>query len=162
MAKCKIEGTGEYLKKLSTLNGKASVAIIKQGVFDGAAIIADEVRKQIEAIPRETERKSKSGTLDGVNDRQRKGLLEGLSILTMENKNGYIHTKISFIGYNKIVTKKWMNGQPNAMIARSVEKGTSFMKPHPFRKKAVAAAKEKAVEAIGKKIDFEISKIFTD
>lgn len=162
MARVTIDGTGRYLGKLDKLTGKQMNAIIKSGVYEGAGIIADEIRNQIKRIPLEFEYVGKTAKLDGLNYRQLDGLEEGLSLLTMETVRGFTFTKVAFIGYNEIVTAKWTNGQPNAMIARSVEKGTSFMKPHPFRKRAIAAAKEKAVEAIGKKIDFEISKIFTD
>lgn len=162
MATCKIEGVGEYLQKLSELSGDKAQAIIKQGVYDGAKLVADEVRRQIEALPDEPERYDSATASRESIDRQKQGLLAGLDLITMERKNGAVYTKVTFVGYNDIKTKKWPNGQPNAVIARSIEKGTSFMRAHPFRKRAIAASKETAVAAIGKTIDDEINKIFTE
>ena len=45
------------------------------------------------------------------------------------------------------------------MVARSVERGTSFMTPNPFMKTAVAKARKRAKAAIEKTAEREVEKI---
>ena len=76
-----------------------------------------------------------------------------------KNKFGY-NVKCGFDGYNDIVSKRWPNGQPNAMIARSINKGTSFMEAQPFMDTAVSSAEGATVEAMKNQFDHEIEKIW--
>ena len=75
----------------------------------------------------------------------------------MENDNGYINTKIGFDGYNATKTKKYPNGQPNALIARSIESGTSKHQKTPFVRPAISKAKAKAEAAMAASVDKDIN-----
>ena len=61
-------------------------------------------------------------------------------------------------GYNSTVTKKYPKGQPNAMIIRALESGTSFRSRNPVITRATNAAKGAAEAAIQKQMDEEIKK----
>ena len=56
-------------------------------------------------------------------------------------------------------TKKYPNGQPNALIARAVNSGTSFRKKTRFLDKAVNASKKAAEAAMDAACSREIEKI---
>ena len=71
----------------------------------------------------------------------------------MKNVNGYIHTKFGFAGYNSLKSKKYPKGHPNVMIARAVEKGTSFRRKNPFINKATKAAAKAAEAAMRARFD---------
>ena len=61
-----------------------------------------------------------------------------------------MNVKIGYDGYNNIVTERWPQGQPNMMIARAAESGTTFMQAQYFMERAVRSATpavEKAIEA---------------
>jgi hypothetical protein len=55
-------------------------------------------------------------------------------------------------------TKNFPNGQPNSMIARSVNSGSSFRQRIPFVDNAVNSAKSRAEERMKQKLDEAIEK----
>ena len=67
--------------------------------------------------------------------------------------------KLGFDGYNKVKTRKYPQGQPNAMIARAVESGSSVRKKNPFIRRAVNDTQKQAVEKGKQVADEEIAKI---
>lgn len=152
------DGFNEYLAQLSKLSDQ-SLEICKAAVYDGAGVVADAVREGVRSIPINNGYGTTAMPIDGVTAKQKAGLLEGLGISPMEEENGYVHVKIGFDGYNSLKTKKYPNGQPNSLIMRAVESGTSFRAKNPVVSKATRSAKEKAEEAMRKSIDASIEKI---
>lgn len=162
MATIKFPGLKEYEKRLSTL-GKEGKAIAEKAVYAGAAIIADAVRANINALPAVKDEwglvaynKNWSAPLT---ETAKKGLQDGFGISPMENEDGLLNVKLGFDGYNDMKTKKYPKGQPNAMIARSLESGSSIAKKRPFVAPAVRKTKKTAEETMAKIIDEEIAKI---
>ena len=143
------KGLEEYMKQLGRLQ---SEGYLKQAIYPAAGKVADAVRKNIEALP------ELSGTR-GVTKKQREGLLEGFGIASFQNENGYLQVKLGFDGYNDQRTKKYPNGQPNAMIARSIEGGTSWSPKIRFINNAVKATQSEAEAIMKKEIDKNIEKI---
>lgn len=76
-----------------------------------------------------------------------------------ENSTGW-NVKVGFDGYNKIVTKRWPKGQPNAMIARSINSGTSFMIKYPFMDQTVRANEARVVDRIEEEFSKELEKVW--
>ena len=107
MAKLSFPGLSEYELVLSRL-GEKTEEIAGKAVYEGAAIVADEIRKGIEGLPIVsgfgTEEKPLPG---GVTQSQKKGLLNGLGISKIRNDYGYINVKIGFDDYNSTMTKKY-------------------------------------------------------
>lgn len=142
MAKFKMEGLDEYVSALVML-GRVTTGMIKRAVFDGAAIVADEVRAGINALP---EGKGEdAGTT-------KNGLKNGLGLSHMRNDKGYINTALGFSGYNA-------RGVPNVLMARIMESGTSKTSKHPFIRPALSRSKARAEAAMAASIDKDISKI---
>ena len=77
----------------------------------------------------------------------------------MRDDNGFINVKLGFDGYNATRTKKYPRGQPNVLIARSVNSGTTFRKKTKFVDKAVNSAKKAAEAAMDAACSREIEKI---
>lgn len=125
--------------------------ILGNAIYPAAGIVADEIRREINNLP-DMDRVG-GGMIRGVSKKQRKGLLKGLGISAMDTEKGTYNVKIGFAGYNDIVTAKWKAGQPNAMIARSVESGTSFLQKTPFVRVAVKKVQEKAVKEMENSLD---------
>ena len=67
--------------------------------------------------------------------------------------------KVGFDGYNAVSTMKYPKGQPNQLIARVTENGSSFMDKQPFIRPAINATKDKALEEMQRVIDEEVKKI---
>jgi hypothetical protein len=75
-----------------------------------------------------------------------------------QDNGGYWNVKVGFDGYNEHRTEKYPNGHPNSMIARSIEGGTSFLKPMPFVAPALKAKRKEAEEAMAEAVEDYISK----
>ena len=159
MAYLKFKGLQEYEFKLSRLEAGTD-EIAGKAIYQGAKIVADEVKKNIETLPViKDERGSGNNLLDGVTQKQKDGLVKSWGIAPMESKNGYLSVKLGFDGYNSVVTSKYPKGQPNVLIARAVESGTSFRKKHPFVSPAVKKTRKKAEAKMKEVLDEEINKI---
>ena len=77
----------------------------------------------------------------------------------MKHENDGYNVLIGFDGYNGIRTKKYPGGQPNQLIARSVERGTSFRRAYPFIKKTVRSSKAAAQKKMLETYEEEVNKI---
>lgn len=161
MAKWQVgKGAQEYLDQLVRLEADTK-EIVGKAIYPAAGLVTDAIRKNISAVPVHTD--GKLGTTEdpvtGLTSAQRAGLLEGLGISKMKDDSGYINVKIGMDGYNRTKTKKYPNGQPNALIIRSLESGTSWRRKHPVIGPAVSKNKTKAEQLMADALDEEIAKL---
>lgn len=152
MAKLKFRGLEEYEKQLMKLQS-CSKDCIGKAIYQGAAVIADAVRQNIEALPIDDRIVRPGQMLNGITQEQKEGLLAGFGIARLQDDGGYLNVKLGFDGYNELSTKKYPMGQPNSMIARSVNSGTSFRQRIPFVDNAVRAKKDEAEKKMKETFD---------
>lgn len=144
MAKIRFRGLDEYERKLSKLSTGIS-KIAEQAVFQGANVVADEIHKSIEALPIVHGYGTEAHPLPGgVTGTQKAGLLDGFGISKMQNDDGFVNVKLGFNGYNDIKTKSYPAGQPNVLVARGTESGTSWKQKYPFVRPAVSRVTKSA------------------
>lgn len=160
MAKITFKKGDEYLFKLSKLENETIKEVCGPAIYDAAGLVADNIILAFLQVPTD-ERYGTPGTpAVGPKKIQKKALYECYGITEMqEDGTGFLNVKIGFDGYSGIKTKKWPNGQPNQLIARSIESGTSYMVKHPFVKEGVANSRKKALEIMKKKVDEGVEKI---
>lgn len=149
MAKIEMTGLDEYMKKLDKL-GESGKKICRAAVFEGGDELADAIRAKIESMPTVNEHTAvvawrTQTPIRDLTEEQKRGLLKGLYLKKMNEDNGFIYTQIGFSGYNSVKTAKYPNGQPNALIARSIESGSSARPKTPFVRPTVNAVKAAAV-----------------
>lgn len=159
MARIAFKAGKEYALKLSKL-AAGSEGIAKKALHEAGGIVANEIRKNLEALPEESFRRLRAGeSFDGLSAGQKQDLAESFGVTKIKmGKDGYWTVKIGFDGYGRFPTKKYPNGLPNQLLARAVESGSSVRQKHPFVRPAVNATKKAAVEAMQKVIDEEIEK----
>lgn len=158
MAKLKFKGIDEYVAQLQKLENLSNESI-GRAVYAGAAVVADAVKDAIRALPTD-ERTVKDGDmLQGISRLQKAGLIDGFGIAPLRNENGYMHVKLGFDGYNSVKTKSYPQGQPNSVIARSVNSGTSFRQKIPFMDQAVRNNKDKCEQTMQEAFDKELRKL---
>lgn len=158
MAKFQVgKGLDEYLATLGNLEFKAP-DVCGLAIYQGAKVVADQIKANIEALPVASTKGGNQGRRNPT-QAEKDGLIEGLGIARKQNDNGYINVKIGMDGYNSDVTAKYPKGKPNAMIARSIESGTTFMNRIPFISRAVNATKAAAEEAMREEVDRQITQI---
>lgn len=138
-----------------------SRTMIGEAIFDGAGVVADAVKASIETIPVDNRYATGNATLYGISEEQKQGLREGFGIAPMRNDNGYMHVKLGFDGYNSVRTKKYPNGQPNSLIARSVNTGTSFRQRFPFIDNAANQSRSAAEQKMIQKFEDSVNKVMS-
>lgn len=163
MAKIALQGFDAYIRQLEALQ-RDSTKLCKAVVYPGAAILAEKIRAETEALPTISDAEAlenyRSGTVNkALSVSQKAGLVESLGISGIKkDRRGMVQTSVGFGDYNSIETDTWPKGQPNAMVARSLEKGTSFLKRDRFVERAVKAAREEAIAAMRAESDAYIER----
>lgn len=159
--KIELKGFDELEAKLEAL-GEKSDEIIKKSLYAGAGVIADSVKKNIEALPTEDARWLKDGErYDVCTSSQKEAMASRFGISPMEDKGDSIDALIGFddAGYIGKPTKKFPKGMPVKLLARSIESGSSVRQKHPFFRIAVNNSKKAAVEKEKSTASEEIQKI---
>ena len=159
MARFEFGGIDTYIKQLNKLQQSTKDDVVGKTVYAGAAVVADSVRRAIQALPVGDGRARDGGLVDTVTLPQKAGLLDGFGVSRMKDDDGFVNVKLGFAGYNATRTKRYPRGQPNALIARSVNSGTTFRKKTKFVDKAVNSAKKAAEAVMDAACSREIEKI---
>ncbi len=159
MARFEFSGIDNYIKQLNKLQQSTKDGVVGKTVYAGAAVVADSVRRAIQDLPVGDARAQGGGLVDTVTLPQKAGLLNGFGISRMKDDDGFVNVKLGFDGYNSTRTEKYPRGQPNALIARSVNSGTTFRKKTKFVDKAVNSARKAAETAMDAACSREIEKI---
>lgn len=159
MAKITFPGLADYELMLSKLEN-GSEEIIGKAIYAGAGIVADAIKSSIQSLPIVRGYGTDSNPLPGgVTSAQKAGLIDGLGISRMQDDAGYLNVKIGFDGYNNTRTEKYPQGQPNQLVARGVESGTSWKQKKPFIRPACTKSRKQAETEMAKIIDEELEKL---
>lgn len=138
MARITFKAGDDYALKLSQLASRSEEAA-KRAVAEGAGIVADRIRANLEA------------NLAG-SEQSTGALADSLGITPIsQDKNGVWNAKVGFDGYDE-------KGVPNQLKARVMESGSSRVRKRPFVRPAVNATKGAVLDAMKKVIDEEIEK----
>lgn len=149
-----------YLQKINLLSSD----MVGEAVYDMAKVVADKVRANIEALPAVSNAANIATYKQGISrlsEPEKQGLLDGFGVSSIQDNDGYVNVKLGFDGYNSVKTKKYPNGQPNALIARVTNSGSSYRQKTRFVDKAVSATRKQAEEAGQAKIDEKIRAVHT-
>ena len=143
--------------------GDASKDICGAAIYEGAKIIADEVKNNLNSLNVTTDElamlKAKKGEPTYITQRAKEGLIKSFGVTPMsQDESGIYNVKLGFDGYNDVKTKKWPKGQPNQLIARACESGSSAMIKQPFFREAVQKTKKKAESRMAEVLDEKIKK----
>lgn len=157
MAKFQFEGIDTYIAQLSKIYSDTD-KIIGRSIYEGAAVVMKEVVSAIDGITIDNNYGTEDKKTTGPNSYQKEGLKRSIGISKIRQDGTFWNVKIGFDGYNGLKTKTWPKGQPNAMVARAVESGTSWMQKQPFMRKAEKSSRVRCEQAIANQIDEEITK----
>ena len=158
MARFKFEGVDDLVARYEKLNQK-SLEVVGKAIYNGAGVVMDIVEEAVEAINIDDNFATSENPKSGPSTIQKIGLIRSLGISKMREDGSFLNVKIGFDGYNNLKTKKWPQGQPNSMVARSIESGTSFMIKQPFMRPAEQSAKGPCEAIMARTVDKEIEKI---
>lgn len=138
MARITFKGGEDFMRRLEQM-GDRSEAMIKEAIYEGAHILTDEIRANLE--------KNLSGSDEST------GALAGSLGITKIKKDdsGVWNAKIGFDGYDE-------KGVPNQLKARLMESGSSTIQKRPFVRPAVNAKRKEVKAAMERVINEEIKK----
>lgn len=147
LARIKFGRLKEYELKLSKL-GDNIEDIAGKAIYEGAKIVADEVKAQLDGLNTTTDNIAMARYREQrpiyITKRAKEGLISSFGVTPLsKDKEGVYNVKLGFDGYNDVKTKKYPNGQPNQLIARACESGSSAMIKQPFFRKSVQATRKK-------------------
>ena len=151
----KVDGMETISMMLQNLGDKAE-GIASRGLFEGAGIMADEIRKEAAGIrtgPGASRESARYATQE-----EKQIVMDAAAGIAKFKKNGTeVDTSIGFrnAGYAEIYGKS----VPIPKIVNAINSGTSFMHKQPFVRKAANRAKERASEAIRASIEADVNVI---
>lgn len=162
MAKIKMVGMETYIQQIRTIEDPAKVC--RAAVKAGAGVIADGIRQELQSEVLAVSDKTALAAYQHkfpmyCSESQKKGLLKGLGITKIHVKRGIYEAKVGFDGYNDVKTKLWPEGQPNALIAQSVESGRTWMIKQPFVRPTVKRLENTALVAMKQAADKKLEEI---
>ena len=140
MAKFKFEGVDKLVAQYEKLESNTD-KIIGEAIYNGAGVVMRKVEAAVEGISTDNRYGTPNNPITGPSTIQKLGLVHSLGITKMRKDGNFWNVKIGFDGYNRVKTKAWPQGQPNLMVARAVESGTSWMQKQPFMRRAETSAK---------------------
>ena len=147
MAKIQMQGMSQYLDELRRLD-QATGPLCKAVVYAGASLVADAVRTELETLDRVTDAEALAAWQDRrpvkISVTQKIGLIKSFGVTPISDKFGIYSAKLGFDGYNDVKSDRWPNGQPNQLIARACESGSTAMKKQPYMRRAVNRTKHAA------------------
>lgn len=152
----------DYASHLARL-GENEAKVCGKTIYEMANIAADEVKNRLKGLhaisDAEGIKRYKKGERAELTYKAKQGLIDSFGISHLQNDGGFRNVKLGFDGYNTAKTKTYPKGQPNILIARSVESGTYFMDKQPFMRPAIKAAKSKCLKKAQETFDKEVKKI---
>ena len=162
MARIKTEG----LADVALMFGKAANAgtpVAKMMVYDGARVMADEIRREIGALTDDKERFLRPGEKYAViTSRDKKDLAAHLGITKIVKTGAGVRAVIGFAGYGSKKTHKYKKGLPMALLARSLMKGTEVREKSAFIERSISKAGSKAEDAMAETGENALAKIFAE
>ena len=156
MATFQFKGIDDYIAQLEKIYGDTD-EIIGAAIYQGAAVVMKSVVSAIDGLNTDEGFGTPEKKVRGPNAYQKEGLRRSIGIAKMRCDGTFWNVKIGFDGYNGLTTKTWPQGQPNAMVARAVESGTSWMQKQPFMRKAESASRVKCEQAMANEIDKQLT-----
>ena len=158
MATFQFEGVDELISQYRKLESNTK-DMIGHAIYNGAGVVMQSVKSAVDGINTEDRYGTPEDPVSGPSTIQKMGLIHALGIAPMRQDGTFWNVKIGFDGYNRVKTKTWPNGQPNMMVARSIESGTSWMQKQPFMRKAEQGSRARCEAVMSETIDLEIKKI---
>lgn len=140
-----------------------SVPSAKKAVYKGSKVMADAIKGNMWALDFTSDGAAMAAYNANkptiISERQKRGLIDGFGVTEIKVERGQVNAKVGFTGYNRVKTKRWPQGQPNVIVARACESGTSHTIKQPFVRPAISAARSATEKAIRDSIETDIKKI---
>lgn len=152
----KFEATGlDELMRALEKAGKSAEEIASRALYKAAGNVADSIRKEANGIKTEKFKYATNGKRRYPSPEEKAAVVGASGISKFKKDGDSVKTSIGYnnSGYVSIAGKQ----KPVALIANSINHGTSFMKKQPYFRKA--QSQSKAVEIIKSEIEKELDNL---
>ena len=146
----KVDGMAEISEMLSKME-KQAPAIAAQALYEGAGIMADEVKKGAEAIRTAPFQYAREGVRLPSPEEKEIVMKAAAGIAKFNKGADSVDTSVGYrnAGYAMLGDKQ----KPIPQIVNAINSGTSFMQKQPFVRKAASQGAPKAIRAMKAKIE---------
>ena len=147
----KVDGMAELSETLSKMEDQAP-KVAAQALYEGAGIMAAEIRKGAESIKTAPFMYAGNGQTRLPSPEEKEIVVAAGAGIAKFDKNGTeVDTSVGYraSGYANLNGKQ----KPIPLIVNSINSGTSFMNKQPFVRKAAKAGSPKAMQAMKDKIE---------
>lgn len=162
MAKIEMHGMEAWLSELRKV-GEATAPVCEAAVYAGAAVMADAIRQSTQGLDTVSDAQAVANWQERkpgkISVSQKIGLVKSLGITPIRDKYGVFSAKVGFDGYNDVKTKRWPHGQPNQLIARSCESGSTAMTKQPFVRTVIKRTQGAALVEMERAADKKLKEI---
>lgn len=147
MPRMNVTGLEEFSSRIYALK-EGGVSLMKAAIYDGAGVMVEAVKEEIMKLPEESGYMKDGQRRTVIKKSEKQALIDHIGIAKIDNIGGKVSTAIGFDGYSDLITNEHPNGVPVALIARSIESGSSVRQKRPFMRTAGKAAKERVQQAM--------------
>lgn len=147
----KTEGMEEISKMLTELGNKAQ-GVASLGLYDGAAVMREEIEKSARSIRTAPFQYAPPGQTRLPSPEEKEIIVNaGVGIARFDKNGSEVDTSVGYSaqGYAPLKNKL----KPVPLIANAINSGTSFMRKQAFVRKAAKSGGSKASDAIREKIE---------
>ena len=150
-----LEELGEMLRKM----GDEAIGAASRALYEGAGIMADELKHSAEGIRTEPFRYAGKGETRLPSPEEKEIVTQaagGIGISRFKKSDDGVQTSVGYgnAGYADLKGRR----VPIPLIANSINSGTSFMQKQPFVRTAVNKAGKKAEDAMRQSIKKDLEK----
>ena len=163
--KSRVFGFDELAMRLNRV-GEAAKPAARKAVAAGAGVLADSIRASMEALPTDSFRYLHGNDkLAVASETQKRGMINAFGITPMKEDGGTIEVRIGFDGgepkgyITGTESERYPKGLPAAMVAASINSGSSARQKRPFFRSAINSAKPRAQKEMERAFDEELQKI---
>ena len=151
-----VDGMAEISEQLTQLE-EVAPKVAALALYDGAGIMANEVRKQAQGIKTEPFRYAREGTRLPSPEEKEIVMKASAGIAKFDKNGTEVDTSVGFrnAGYATLNGKT----KPIPLIVNSINSGTSFMQKQPFIRRAASQGAARAIEAMKKVVETEFEKV---
>ena len=145
-----VDGMSEISEMLTKME-KQAPAIAAQALYDGAGIMADEVKKGAEAIKTAPFQFTRQGRRLPSPEDKEIVMQAAAGIAKFSKGADSVDTSVGYrnAGYAMLGDRQ----KPVPQIVNAINSGTSFMQKQPFIRKAATQGAPKAIQAMKAKIE---------
>lgn len=150
----------EAISRMLTELGDKAEGVAAYGLYDGAAVMVDEVKAAVGNIRTETFHYNAFGQRLPSPEEKEALLSAGAGVAKFDRNGSEVNTAIGFgnAGYVEIAGKR----KAVAQIANAINSGTSFMQKQPFIRKAKRSGSGKAEQKMLESIERKLNEIIKE